>query len=64
MHFDAIEEQLKREPCPLPTLHIDPSITSLEDLDIHNFATPEAVHEAIRLEDYQYHPVIKAPFVV
>ena len=63
-HFDAVEEQLKRKPYPLPTLYVDPSITSLEDLDIHNFKTPEDVRAAIRLENYQRHPVIKAPIIV
>jgi thymidylate synthase len=53
-HFDAVREQLKREPLPLPTLWLNPAIT-----DIDGF-TPDD----IKLVGYESHPPIKADMSV
>jgi thymidylate synthase len=44
-HFDAVDEQLRREPLPLPTLHLADDLTSLDGI------RPEQV----RLEGYRSH---------
>ena len=49
-----MEEQLAREPLPLPTLWLNPAVK-----EIDNFGM-----EDIRLENYQSHPAIKAPMAV
>ena len=51
-------EQLDREPFELPTLRINPEITSLEDLE-----TWVTLDDFI-LDDYVHHPAIKYPFSV
>lgn len=53
-HFDAVKEQLSREPLPLPYLKLNPEIK-----DIDKFTM-----EDIALENYQSHPSIKAPMIV
>lgn len=53
-HFDAVKEQLTREPLPLPQLKLNPAVT-----DIDNFTM-----EDIELENYQHHPPIKAKMAV
>ncbi|MCI0619629.1 thymidylate synthase [Candidatus Wolfebacteria bacterium] len=53
-HFKAVREQLTREPMPLPQLWLNPTIN-----DINKFGISD-----IRLEGYQHHPAIKAPFQV
>jgi thymidylate synthase len=63
-HFDAVKEQLAREPFPLPTLRLDPTIKSLEDIAIEMFLKPEDVTARISLENYQHHPPIKAKMAV
>jgi thymidylate synthase len=63
-HFDAVKEQLAREPFPLPTLRFDPTIKSLEDIAIEMFLKPEDVTARISLENYQHHPPIKAKMAV
>lgn len=52
------EVQLNREPMPLPTLSMDPNITSLEDLE--TWVTPEH----FRLDNYRHHEAIAYPFSV
>jgi thymidylate synthase len=49
-HFDAVKDQLKREPFPFPTVKLNPAIT-----DIDKFTLAD-----ITLENYQSHPSIKA----
>jgi len=49
-HFDAVKEQLLREPKPLPTLTLAPECT-----DIDNFKPEHAI-----LNNYDPHPPIKA----
>jgi thymidylate synthase len=63
-HFDAVKEQLAREPFPLPTLRLDPTIKSLEDIAIEMFLKTEDVTARISLENYQHHPPIKAKMAV
>ncbi|MBP9816743.1 MAG: thymidylate synthase [Candidatus Pacebacteria bacterium] len=53
-HFDAVEEQLKREPLSSPTLWLNPDIK-----DIDKFTMDD-----IKLENYESHPSIKAPMAV
>lgn len=53
-HFDAVKEQLSREPLPLATLKLNPAIK-----DIDQFTMAD-----IELENYQSHPPIKAKMAV
>jgi len=52
-HVPAVTEQVKREPYPFPKLYIDKEISSIEDMCNLKF-------EDFRIENYQYHPQIKA----
>jgi thymidylate synthase len=63
-HFDAVKEQLIRTPYPLPKLWINPEIKSLEDLDTKKIVTPDDIYKLVKLEDYQFHPAIKADMAV
>ena len=53
-HFDAVKEQLSREPLVLPTLKLNPDV---KDIDGFHMAD-------IELENYQHHPPIKAKMAV
>jgi len=53
-HFDQVKEQLSRDPLPLPTLQLNPSIQVITDFEM----------EDIELVDYQHHEAIKAPMAV
>ncbi len=48
-HLDQIREQLTRTPYPLPTMHINPAITDINDFTFEDFS----------LENYQAWPHIK-----
>lgn len=53
-HFDAVKEQLSREPMPLCQLHLNPSI---RDIDFFSM-------DDIKLVSYHSHPAIKAKMAV
>jgi thymidylate synthase len=53
-HFDAVKEQLSREPMTPPSLWLNPEI---KDIDAFTM-------DDIRLENYQSHPSIKAKMIV
>ena len=53
-HFDAVQEQLSREPMPLSSLWLNPEITSIDGFGMDD----------IKLENYQSHPSIKAKMAV
>jgi len=53
-HIDAVKEQLKREPYPLPTLKINKTIKDIDKFKMEDF----------ELIDYKHHPAIKAPMAV
>jgi len=49
-HFDAVKEQLSRQPKPFPAMKINPDIKNIDDFKYEDFT----------LEDYDPHPAIKA----
>jgi thymidylate synthase len=53
-HIEQAKEQLTRKPLPFPTLTIDDSVHEINDV------TAESIH----LENYQFHPPIKAELTV
>ncbi len=53
-HMDQVNLQLSRDPFPLPTMKINPSIKNIFDYNFEDFS----------LENYQFHPGIKAPVAV
>lgn len=73
-HFDAVREQLGREPYPLPRLWLDPTLCSLTDVaaryrDVLARAragqAPGPLLDGVaRLDEYRHHPAIKAEMAV
>lgn len=53
-HEQQVEELLSRQPKDLPTLWLDPAVTSIDDFTVDSF----------RLDGYDPHPTIKAPVAV
>ncbi len=53
-HIEQAREQLTREPRPLPTMRLNPAVTSIFEFTYDDFT----------LENYQPHPHIKAPIAV
>ena len=53
-HMQQVEEQLSRQPLPLPTMRINPAVDSIFDFTFEDF----------ELCDYQAHPHIKAQVAV
>jgi len=53
-HFEQANEQLMRDPFPLPQMHINPNVKSIFDFQFEDF----------KLEGYLAHPSIKAPIAV
>jgi len=53
-HLEQTDEQLSREPYPLPTMKINPEIKNIFDFAFDDF----------HLENYEFHPHIKAPVAI
>jgi thymidylate synthase len=53
-HLEQTDEQLSRKPYPLPTMKINPEIKNIFDFAFDDF----------HLENYEFHPHIKAPVAV
>jgi thymidylate synthase len=53
-HLEQVKTQLQRKPFPLPTLWLNPKITTINDFTLDD----------IKLENYQSHPGIKAEMAV
>ena len=53
-HMEQAKMQIEREPLELPTLRLDPTITSID----------EFTYEHITIEGYDHHPHISAPISV
>lgn len=53
-HMEQVETQLQREPYPMPTLWLNPEVTSVFDYTMDD----------IKIEDYESHPRISAPVAV
>ena len=53
-HLDQVQLQLSRKPFPLPTMKLNPEVK-----DVFEFK-----YEDFTLENYQFHPAIKAPVAV
>lgn len=56
-HINQVNEQLTREPLPLPELKINKELKTLEDIENLEW-------EDFELVNYQSHGVIKAPVAV
>ncbi len=53
-HLEQTNEQLSRDPLPLPTMKINPAIKDIFEFSFDDF----------HLDNYQFHPHIKAPVAV
>jgi thymidylate synthase len=53
-HLEQVQLQLTRQPLPLPTLKLNPEVKNIFDFKYEDFT----------LENYQFHPAIKAPVAV
>lgn len=53
-HFDQVNEQLKRQPKELPTMHINSNVKNIFDFKFEDF----------KLSDYDPYPLIKAPVAI
>lgn len=53
-HFEQAQLQLSRTPFPLPTMRLNSEVKDIEDFRYEDFT----------LENYQFHPPIKAPVAV
>jgi thymidylate synthase len=53
-HLEQVNLQLSRKPYPLPTMKLNPAVKNIFDFTYEDFT----------LENYQFHPAIKAPVAV
>lgn len=53
-HYEQVQEQLNREPKPLPTLQLNPAVTAIDDF----------VYKDITILNYDHHPAIKASVIL
>ncbi len=53
-HLEQVDEQLRREPFPMPSLWISPSLQRLDEID----------HRQIELRNYQHHPTLRGEVAV
>jgi thymidylate synthase len=53
-HMEQVQLQLSRKPLPLPTMKLNPEVKNIFDFKYDDFT----------LENYQFHPAIKAPVAV
>ena len=56
-HINQVYEQLTREPYEFPELYIDKSVETIEDMEKLSF-------NDFRIENYKYHPAIKADMAI
>lgn len=53
-HLEQVQLQLTRKPLPLPVMKLNPGVKNIFDFTFNDF----------KLENYQFHPAIKAPVAV